>query len=250
MWYCCSSQTSASFSHVAFPRTGSNLRIIFSESYLSVLYRRLYSPPAVDLLKSLHYRISLEAKGNGWPSVCSDNASRAFAHITASRKGDSSVFVGWPPFIAAWPAVQSGTPSWLGQGNAMWMRGQLLPRCSSALPSWQPWNSTWKMRSHLVTPQGKTTAGGGQCSKRSTPSFGIDIKSHGIFLEISGIFQASNFPSMLKRLPLFPIHLHHQNYCLLSFYLHHTLLLPLTPRGQLLRCHLSLFMKRAGMCMH
>lgn len=127
---------------------------------------------------------------------------------------------------------------------------RLLPRCSSALPSWQPWNSTWKMRFHLVTPQGKTTAGGGQCSKRSTPSFGIDIKSHGMFLETSGIFQASNFPSMLKRLPLFPIHLHHQNYCLLSFYLHHTLLLPLTPRGQLLRCHLSLFMKRAGMCMH
>lgn len=233
-------------------------RSIFSELCLSVLYGRLYSPPEVGLLKSPCCQISLEAEGNGWPNVCVQTEPAGHICPRHSFKEGGQLCICW---LATFHHSNLGIAVLILRSHRGRPHGQasvalcvcmakLLPRCSSALTPGQPWNSPWKMRSHLVTPWGRTTAGGGQCSKRSTLGFGIDIESHGISLESSGIFQASNCPSMLKRLPLFPTHGHHQNYYLLSFYQHSLLLLPLTPRGQLLRCHLSLFVKTADTCMH
>lgn len=125
---------------------------------------------------------------------------------------------------------------------------ELVLWCSTALSSWKPHKSTWKIRSHVINPLresyhwGRAVHTAGLCG-RSTPSFGICIRNPEISSETSGKDWISNFPSLPERLSCFYPHNHHHCYLLSSYWLYFVVTSG-HPKAQLLRHHLRLFWKR------
>lgn len=162
----------------------------------------------VGLLKYPRPHISVEAEGGQLTKcVCSEKKSDqgTFAHVTASRERDSSLFVGRPPLL---PALRGGTPCPCPE----------RPRdpCPDS-PAWTHRLSERPVKVHEKSGLTGRVPGEdgrpGAAWSGSAPSLGICIRGPGSFLETSGKFPASNSPSVLKRGALFSCYHDHRHHC-------------------------------------
>lgn len=167
-----------------------------------------HSPSEVGLLKYPRPHISVEAEGRQLTKcVCSEKKSDqgTFAHVTASRERDSSLFVGRPPLL---PALRGGTPCPCPE----------RPRdpCPDS-PAWTHRLSERPVKVHEKSGLTGRVPGEdgrpGAAWSGSAPSLGICIRGPGSFLETSGKFPASNSPSVLKRGALFSCYHDHRHHC-------------------------------------